>query len=118
MKLKIQIRRPSMTRPAWAQAWFNWLALGVLSIVLVLVAPVPTPYMFFLFELAIVVGFVLHTFWLTVIVRVLPPEPRDSGPGRPGVLRMALAWLKHMSGRLAAVKARLSDLGALGKGRA
>jgi energy-coupling factor transporter transmembrane protein EcfT len=121
MKLKVQLRRPTMTRSAWAKDWFNWLALGVLSIVLVVVAPVPTPHMFLLFEVAIVAGFVLHTFWLTVVVRVLPPEPGDNDPNRPGALRVARQWLNHMSGRVAAVRDRLSALGALGalgKGRA
>lgn len=119
MKLNIQIRRPVMTRAAWAQAWSNWLALSVLTVTLVLVTPVPTPQVFLAAETAIVAGFVLSTIWLTVIVRVLPPEPRDSGPSRPGALQMARQWAEHMSGRLAAVKARLTALGALGsKGRA
>lgn len=118
MKLKkFEIRRPTMSRAAWAQAWFNWLALGVLSVVLVVVAPVPTPQVFLVTELAIVAGFILSTIWLTVVVRVLPPEPHDGGPSRPGPLRLARQWVEHMSGRLASVKARLTALGALGKGR-
>lgn len=117
MKLKkFEIRRPTMTRSAWWRSWFDVMALSILTVVLVFVAPVPTPTPFLVIELAVIMTLHLSVAYLTVLVRVLPPEPRDNGSSRPGTLRMAWRWLKHMSNRLASVKARLSAQGALGKG--